>query len=121
MPIYEYRCKRCHKVVTQFLRDFSQPPSPTCTHCGSGELTKLVSRVAILRSEERRLEDLADSSDFADLDESDPRSMARWARRLEREMGEELGPEFHDLVDRMEAGDVPEEGLGDAGEGLEEG
>jgi hypothetical protein len=73
-----------------------------------------MSRVAVLRSEESHFEGLASDASLADLDESDPRSVARWARRMGREMGEELGPEFDEMVERMEAGEMPED-LGEGG------
>jgi len=65
--------------------------------------------VAIVRSEESHLEDLADPSSLAGLDENDPKSIARWMRKMSKEMGEELGPEFDEVVDRLEAGESPEE------------
>jgi hypothetical protein len=68
-----------------------------------------MSRVAVVRSEESRLEDLADPSSLADLDENDPQSMARWMRKMSQEMGEDLGPEFGEVIDRLEAGQSPEE------------
>jgi Flp pilus assembly protein TadB len=43
------------------------------------------------------------------VDENDPRSMARMMRRMGSEMGEELPEEFNDVVDRLEAGESPEE------------
>jgi hypothetical protein len=69
----------------------------------------------VLRSEESRLESLADPAAFGDVDESDPRSVARWARRMGGELGEDLGGDFDEMVERMEAGEMPEEaqGLGD--------
>jgi hypothetical protein len=72
-------------------------------------LTKLISRVAILRSEESRLESLADPSSLAGLDENDPSSLARWMRKMGSEVGEDLGGEFDEMVDRLEAGENPEE------------
>ena len=33
-----------------------------------------------------------------DLDENDPKAVARWAREMKDEMGEDLGPEFDDMV-----------------------
>ena len=62
-----------------------------------------------MRSEESRLDDLADPSMFADLDENDPKSMARWMRRMGQEVGEDLGPEFGEVIDRLEAGESPED------------
>ena len=86
----------------------------------------------VLRSEESRLEDLADPSALGDFDENDPKSIGRFMRKMMREMGDEgddLGPEFEEVVDRLEAGQDPEsierevpalaEGLGDSGGGMD--
>lgn len=126
MPIYEYRCEACGRRSTIFFRNITQVPDPRCSHCGSDRLQRLVSLVAVLRSEESRLDDMGDPSAFGDLDESDPRSVARWARRMGRDMGEDMGPEFDEMVDRMEAGQMPDdmeggmEGMGGMG-GMEGG
>lgn len=111
MPIYEYRCRKCHRKVSVFLRSLSQIDNASlkCTHCGHDQLDRLVSRVAVLKSEEARLESLSDSSALADLDENDPRSIARWMKKMSAEAGEDLGDEFHEVVDRLEAGQSPEE------------
>jgi hypothetical protein len=65
--------------------------------------------VRVVRSEESRLDDLADPSMLADFDENDPRSMGRMMRRMADEVGEDLGPEFDEVVGRLEAGEDPEE------------
>lgn len=123
MPIYEYRCQDCRKRVSVFLRSFSEMVTPVCDRCGSANVRRLFSRVAVLRSEESRLEDLADPSNLAGLDENDPRSIARWMRKMSDSMGEDLGDEFGEMVDRLEAGESPEEieksmpELGGTGEG----
>lgn len=110
MPIYEYRCNRCQRYSSHFVRSFSVAVEPHCHHCGSADLTRLVSRFAVVRSEDDRLDEMADPGRFGDVDESDPRSLARWARRFGREMGEDMGPEFDEMVDRLEAGEMPEDG-----------
>ncbi|MGA9348415.1 MAG: zinc ribbon domain-containing protein [Anaerolineae bacterium] len=111
MPIYEYRCNDCGRRVTLFWRSFSElgEALPRCSFCGGEDLTRLASRVAVVRSEESRLEDMADPSSLASLDENDPKSMAHWMRKMSQEMGEDLGPEFDEVVDRLEAGQNPEE------------
>jgi putative FmdB family regulatory protein len=111
MPIYEYRCNDCRKRVTVYWRSFSEVETSQarCPACGSEDLTRLISRVAVLRSEDSRLEDLADPSNLAGLDENDPKGMARWMRKMSHEMGEDLGLEFDEVVDRLEAGESPEE------------
>ena len=128
MPIYEYRCADCKRRVSVFFRSFSAATEPSCPNCGGTHLTRLVSRVATVKSEEARLESLSDPSSFGDVDENDPKSMARFMRKMGDEMGgEELGPEFHEMVDRLESGESPEEiektmpglggeGMGDAGD-----
>lgn len=58
------------------------------------------------------MDSLADPSTFGDVDENDPRSVARWARNMARQTGEDLGSEFDEMVDRMEAGEMPEDGEG---------
>ncbi|MFQ6016047.1 MAG: zinc ribbon domain-containing protein [Anaerolineae bacterium] len=109
MPIYEYRCNNCRRKVSVLLRRYSDPVTPRCSACGSENLTRLISRVSVVKSEESRLESLADPSTLGDLDENDPRSIARWMRRMSGELGEDLGDEFNEMVDRLEAGESPEE------------
>jgi putative FmdB family regulatory protein len=125
MPIYEYRCADCKRRVSVFFRSFSAATEPRCPICNGTRLTRLVSRVATVKSEDARLEALSDPSNFGDVDENDPKSVARVMRKMSDQMGgEELGPEFHEMVDRLEAGENPEEieksmpGLG--GEGAED-
>ena len=111
MPIYEYRCEDCRRRVSILWRSFAEAEArqPVCPRCGGTNLVRLVSRVRVVRSEESRLEDLADPSFFSDFDENDPRSMARLMRKMADEVGEDLGPEFEEVVDRLEAGQSPEE------------
>ena len=110
MPVYEYRCLKCRRRVTILLRGFSdvERVTPICSYCGHHQLERLVSRVAVLKSEDARLDALTDDAAFADLDENDPRSMARWMKKMSAEMGEDMGDEFHEVVDRLEAGQPPE-------------
>lgn len=112
MPIYEYYCRDCRKRVNLFFRTITAAAEaePACPHCGGDHLHRLVSRVAILRSEEARLESLADPAMFAGLDEEDPRALGRMMRQLSNEMGEEMDdPEFNEVIDRLESGQAPEE------------
>src|SRR5262245_2940431 len=78
MPIYEYHCADCRRRVSLLVMRISAPEPPQCPRCGGAQLTRLMSRFATLRSEDDRLESLADPGQLGDLDESDPRSVARW-------------------------------------------
>ncbi len=108
MPIYDYRCASCKRRISLLFQTYAAADHAQCPHCGSTDLARLVTRFAVMKSEERRLEDLSDSG-FGDLDEDDPRSVARWARRMGDEFGEDLGPEYGDMIDQMEAGAMPDE------------
>jgi len=110
MPIYEYRCTGCKRKVTILTLRVSEAVDPVCEHCGSRALTRLMSRFALGRSEERRLDSLADDASLAGLDENDPKSVARWMRKMGKELGEEAGEDFDDMVVELEAGGDPEGG-----------
>ncbi len=111
MPIYEYGCYDCRKRVSVFFRSFAAAESgkAVCPRCGGSNIKRLVSKVAVVRSEESRLDSLADPSNFSGLDENDPKSIGRWMRKMGGELGEDLGSDFHEMVDRLEAGEDPEE------------
>jgi putative FmdB family regulatory protein len=110
MPIYEYRCHDCRRRVSLLFRSFDAiDATPTCPRCGGTRLTRLISRVSVIRSEESRMDDLTDPSALGDLDENDPKSLARWMRKMSAESGEEMPGEFDEVMDRLEAGQSPEE------------
>ena len=124
MPIYEYRCGACRRRSSLFYQTFSAAEGavPHCEHCGSADVSRLVSRVAILKSEESRMEALADDASMGDVDENDPRSIARWARKMGEQLGDEAGDEFRDMVDQLESGEMPDDPGGpDGGYGADDG
>ena len=109
MPLYEYRCQSCkrHVAVRMSYSEFDRA-RPKCSHCQSDQLQRLISRVRVSRSEDSRMESLADPANFGDVDENDPRSIGKFMRRMGSEMGEDMGPEFDEMVGRLEAGENPE-------------
>ena len=115
MPIYEYRCADCRKKTTVVTLSVSAAVEPVCSHCGGRNLTKLVSRVAVRKSEESRLESLADPSSLAGLDENDPKSVSRWMKKMGQEMGEEAGPDFDQEIDKAMEDAAREKEAGEGG------
>ncbi|MBM4125123.1 MAG: zinc ribbon domain-containing protein [Nitrospira sp.] len=99
MPIYEYRCKDCGKRSSHLVLNINNPAPAACPHCRSARLDRIMSRFAAPKSEEARMESLADPSKFGDLDENDPRSMARFMKKMGQEMGEDLGDDFDEALE----------------------
>ena len=110
MPIYEFRCSACRKRTSVFVRSVSSEVAAACEHCGSLDLKRLFSRVAVHRSGD---EGGFDEASLADVDENDPRSMAKWVRRMSKDMGEPLDAETEGELERMEAGELPGDGDAD--------
>ena len=114
MPIYEYRCEKCHRITSVLTTRVTEKVEAVCANCGGKKMRRLMSRFAMPRSEESRMEALADPSRMGDIDENDPKSVARMMKRMGKEMGDEFGgTEFDEAVEEIESsGD-----LGDGGSG----
>jgi hypothetical protein len=68
-----------------------------------------MTKVRVAKSEESRMDSMADDfSGFEGL-EDDPRAMGQMMRKMGKEMGEEMPPEFDEVVDRLESGQSPED------------
>lgn len=57
---------------------------------------------------------LTDPSTFGDVDERDPRSVARWMKRMSRETGEDLGED--EDIDRAVEDSTEESSAGGKGD-----
>ncbi len=106
MPIYEYRCESCKKVSSFLLLRATEDIKPYCKACGSKDVKRQVSRVAILKGEERMMESLLDPSKLSDLDENNPASVERVMRRMGRELGDELGEDFQESMEEALSGEI---------------
>ncbi len=119
MPTYDYTCLDCRKRFDVFLtyQEYGFKPV-ACAHCGSSSIRRRAPRVRVLKSDEARLAQIADPSMLANIDEN-PQALGRMMRQMGGEMGEELPPQFDEVVDRLEAGQSPEE-ISNAIPGLDE-
>ena len=101
MPLYEYRCKDCRRRSTVLVRSLSSAQEPSCQHCGRPNLTRIISKVSFHRSWGDSMNWGSDSGLPENLDESDPKQMAQWMQRMRREMGDEVTPEFDEMLDEL--------------------
>ncbi len=99
MPLYEFSCAGCRKKFTILCPISRRDDSHSCLHCGSTKTQRLVSRVKMVRNEEQMMESLADPTKMSGLDENDPRTFATWAKKMAREMGENMDDEIEAMAE----------------------
>jgi putative FmdB family regulatory protein len=110
MPTYDFICNSCNQRFDIFMT-FSEYGNKKvfCTHCNSEDVRRRMTKVRIAKSEESRMESMADRfAGFENLEE-DPKAMGQMMRKMGGEMGEDLPPEFDEVVDRLESGQSPDE------------
>ena len=119
MPIYEYRCQDCGRKQSIFWRSLStiehKERDAACQRCRQKRLVRVVSRVRVMRGGANASDgasgdgmDDALMSEMSHLDENDPRALGRFMRKMSAESGEDLGPEFNEVIGRLEKGEDPE-------------
>ena len=110
MPNYEFICNDCARRFDVFMSYKEYGTQPViCTFCGSGNTRRRMTRVRIAKSEESRLDSLEGEMGNLEGLEKDPKALGRMMRKMGREIGEEVPAEFDDVVDRLEAGQSPEQ------------
>ncbi len=113
MPLYDYICLNCQQRFDLFLT-YQEYGSRIveCPHCKSRNVHRRVPHVRVAKSEDSRMDSMADEfsdpSALAGL-ENDPQAMGRMMRKMGRELGEEMPPEFDEVVGRLEKGESPDE------------
>ena len=120
MPTYEYRCIDCnHKFEIFLTYQEYENVAVKCPACGHSHPERIIRPIRITRAEQSRLDNLADPSLLDSLDD-DPQTLGKVMRQMSDELGEDMGAEFDEVVDRLEKGQTPEEierDLPDLGDG----
>ncbi len=109
MPNYEFRCLDCKRKFEVFFSysDYGKQPV-ICPHCKSTNVQRRIGRIRVARSEESRLDSMASPESLDGL-EDDPRALGKMMRNMSREAGEDMGPEFNEVIGRLESGQSPED------------
>jgi putative FmdB family regulatory protein len=109
MPNYEFRCLDCHKRFELFMSyaDYGQK-TVSCPHCKGINIRRKIGKIRVAHSEENRLESMADPANLAGL-EDDPRALGRMMKQMSSELGEDMGPEFKEVIGRLESGESPDQ------------
>jgi|ERR1051326_8185689 hypothetical protein len=135
MPIYEFYCPEHNTIYQFFAKTLAQAKVvPKCPEDPTHPLQKVVSNFAVTRggknadevtptssgigtAEDAKREAAmgALESEFANVDENDPRAMGRMMRRMAELSGEKIEGEMEEVVRKLEEGadpDALEEQLG---------
>lgn len=110
MPTYDFICNACKQRFDVFLTyaEYGKKAA-RCAHCNSADVRRRMTKVRVAKSEEGRLDSMTDGFSGIEGLENDPRALGQMMRNMGREMGEDTPPEFNEVVDRLEAGQSPEE------------
>jgi len=135
MPIYEFYCSECHTIFNFLSRTVNTTKRPSCPRCGKKRLAREVSVFSTVSGEKKEegddfpiddgrmagaMEALA--GDVDSMNEEDPRQAAGLMRKFQKMTGLEFGEGMEEAMNRLEAGEDPEQieaEMGDAMEGEE--
>lgn len=125
MPTYEFICLDCKRRFEKFIAftDYGKI-SIACPHCSSLKVQRKIGRVRVAKSDDSRMDDFSNPAALEGM-EDDPKAMGSMLRKMKSQVGEDVGPEFDEVVGRLEAGESPEEmegqvpGLGIPGTGAD--
>lgn len=109
MPIYEYQCNQCQRIMSFLVFKSSETSELECKNCGSKDLSRLLSRFAYHRSEGDRLAEFETSKSQGDDFYKDSRNIGLWAKKRAEQMGADLGSDFEEVVDKARSGKILED------------
>jgi putative FmdB family regulatory protein len=109
MPLYEFICNNCKRRFDLRLsyQEYGRKKIK-CIHCASDNVTRRITRVRLKRSEAGRMAEMPDPASLEGI-EDDPKALGKMIRTMSREGCDDLGPEFDEVVDRLESGQSPGE------------
>lgn len=101
VPVYEYRCQKCAAKFQVLVGMVAGPEEEKCPKCGSTEVGRLISRFMKGRTEDARVDELADRLEIY----GEPDSSSE-ARALMREMGKAMDEDSADEMEEMFEADM---------------
>jgi putative FmdB family regulatory protein len=106
MPIYEYRCESCGGITSELILRHEDEEGVRCGHCSGCQLVRVISRVAIHRTEAQRLSEMNTGGPRDNAFYRDSRNVGLWAKKRAQELGADLGPRFDEVVEQARTGKI---------------
>lgn len=109
MPSYEYRCQNCGRPVTYTYKTYKEfdEAQRACPHCGSADLTRLISRVAIARPS-RTYSNMSSTEMLSVMEGGDSREMGEMFRQVGETVPGGMDAQFTETTERLLKGDKPD-------------
>ena len=108
MPVYEFRCRDCSRRFSVLAGLEVAPEDRRCPHCGSVATDKLVSRFSRGRTEDDRVDELADRLELYGEPDS-PAAKRAMAREMGKAIDEDASEEMEELIEADLAGELPDD------------
>jgi putative FmdB family regulatory protein len=106
MPIYEYKCKKCSRLTSLFVRTVGSQSAPACQHCGA-KTVRALSRFAMPKTESQALDSYGAMPQRPE-DYRDPRQIGRWVEKKFDDYGMDLPDEARSMIEAAREGDLPD-------------
>ena len=106
MPIYEYKCRKCERLTSAFVRNPANEVAPACQHCG-GKTARALSRFAMGKSASQVREQFG-SAPRGPEDYKDPRQIGRWVENQFESYGMDLPDQARAMIDAAREGEMPD-------------
>ena len=106
MPIYEYKCKKCERLTSAFVRNPEHEVAPACQHCGS-KTARALSRFALGKSASQAREQFGGVPRGVE-DYKDPRQIGRWVENQFESYGMDLPDQAREMIDAARDGELPD-------------
>ena len=108
MPSYEYRCNHCGRPLTFSYRTYKEydEAERTCPHCGSADLTRLISRVSIAKPTQK-YSNMSSNQMLSVLEGGDSREIGTLFQQVGAAVPSSDG-EYHEVTNRLLQGEKPD-------------
>jgi putative FmdB family regulatory protein len=111
MPSYDYRCKSCGRPSTFTYKTYADYDAAAgariCPHCGSAELTRLISRVAFARPS-RDYSSMDSQEMLSVLEGGKPEEMGAMFQQVADTVPDGMDSQYHEVAERLLKGEKPE-------------
>ncbi len=109
MPIYEYVCKKCRHKFSVLVRGAGEASNAACPRCHCVETSRVFSTFSVRSKTDKDVyeEILGDEQLTRGMLSGDPTALARWNKKMSQGLEQESGPEYDEMLERMEAGETP--------------